>query len=130
MGHNLAILGAAALMAAASLVQPGTAAELQTYGGAGQVVVHHGSTVEVVPARPPSSGVTVLRGTGRSLPVEPSELEKLRGILEKSAELRVAAGEDGVWLLDRAGGRLINCSRLMTSRVGRDRISCVQRKLR
>ena len=127
MRHALTILGLSAALAAAAL--PGSAAELQTFGGPGKVTVHHGSTVEVVPARTGGGKVLVHRGTVNRTP-QPSEIDQLRGTLEKASRLKVAAGEDTVWIVDREGRRLVTCRLVQTTVVGRNVVRCHKTKLK
>jgi len=127
MRHALTIIAVSAALAAAAV--PATAAELQAPGGPGKVTVHHGARVEVVPAHAPAGTVVVHRGTVSRKP-QPSEIDRLRGTLEKASQLRIAAGDDMVWVLDRDGRRLVSCRLRQTSTVGKDEIRCLKRKLR
>ena len=124
MRHPILKILAAALMASAVAVP--ASAETAKIAGPGKVAVHHGAKVEIVPARP--KGVLIQRGAGAEQATL-SELDELRGIAAKADQLRVVAGEDQIWFVDRKRNRLINCRFRITSTVGRDEIRCLKRRL-
>ncbi len=122
MRHTRNMLIASAVMLMAAL--PATAAEFQKVAARGGVMVHHGASIEVVPAsgRAKAGTVMVHRGGGRAATTRV-------GLSRKRGKIRVVGGDEQIWFIDAKKNRLTNCRFRVTSTVGRDQIRCIRRKL-